>query len=267
MPEGHTIHRIARDHSNWFTGQKLMVASPQGRFEKESKVLSGKRLTKVEAHGKHLFYYWAGKKASERKIVHIHLGLYGKFRVHKNPAPEPRGAVRVRMVGESRAFDLNGPNCCEILSKTGYEKLMTRLGQDPLRDDADPDHVWHRIGRSKAALGTLLLNQSIIAGIGNVYRAELLFLMGLHPERTGNSLRRAEFDDLWDLTVDLLSIGVKYNRIITVDRKTAGKPLSRLVSRERLLCYKKSRCHRCNSQIRKWELGARTMYACERCQK
>jgi endonuclease-8 len=267
MPEGHTIHRLARDHSKWFGGQKMIVTSPQGRFETESKKLSGKQLAAVEAHGKHLLYHWDGKRKSDRLIVHVHLGLYGKFRLHKNPAPEPRGAVRMRMVGQTRSFDLNGPNRCEMLSKSDYEKLRSRLGQDPLREDADPTVAWERIGKSKAALGTLLLNQSIIAGIGNVYRAEILFLLGLHPERKGNSLNRQQFDEIWQLSVDLLSIGVKYNRIITVDRETAGMPLSRVTARERLLCYKKVRCTRCNSRIRKWQLGARTMFACEKCQK
>ena len=267
MPEGHTIHRLARDHQKFFSGQKLIITSPQGRFESEAKKLSGKRLQSVEAHGKHLFYNFAGRSKSSPTRVHVHLGLYGKFRLHKNPAPEPRGAVRVRMIGEERAFDLNGPTRCEILSKPDHEKLLARLGQDPLRNDADPELAWDRIGRSRAAIGTLLLNQSIIAGIGNVYRAEILFLLGIHPERAGNELSREQFDELWELTVRLLGIGLKYNRIITVDRATAGKALSRLKSSERLLCYKKPKCVTCNRKIRKWALGARTMYACERCQK
>ena len=89
MPEGHTIHRIARDHHKWFAGQKLIATSPQGRFEDEAKRINGKTLRAVTAHGKHLFYHW-----NRNLIGHIHLGLYGKFRVHQNPAPEPRGAVQ-----------------------------------------------------------------------------------------------------------------------------------------------------------------------------
>ena len=108
MPEGHTLHRIARDHSKWFGGQKLIVFSPQGRFEEEAEQLSGRTLSKAEAFGKHLIYRFG------KKIMHVHLGLYGKFRLHKNPAPDPRGAVRVRMVGDSRSFDLNGPNSCQL---------------------------------------------------------------------------------------------------------------------------------------------------------
>ena len=267
MPEGHTIHRLAIDHTKQFAGQKLIVTSPQGRFEKEAKKLSGKKLLVAQAHGKHLFYQFGGRRVADRLLVHIHLGLYGKFRLHKNPAPEPRGAVRVRMIGTRKSFDLNGPNCCELLSKTNYEKLMARLGQDPLREDADRETVWERFSRSRSAIGSLLLNQSVIAGVGNVFRADILFLLGIHPERKANELTREEFDELWDLTVRLLQVGVKYNRIITVDRGMIDKPPSRLNSTERLVCYKKTRCIECGSRIRKWELGARTMYACERCQK
>ena len=266
MPEGHTIHRLARDHAREFTDQKLIVTSPQGRFKAEAKKLSGKKLIATEAHGKHLFYLFGTKRAAQQKRVHIHLGLYGKFRVHKNPAPEPRGAVRVRMIGTRKSFDLNGPNCCEIISKANYKKLIGRLGQDPLKEDADPELVWRRFEKSRSAIGTLLLNQSIVAGIGNVYRADILFLLGIHPERKGNSLEREEFDELWALTVRLMNLGVKHNRIITADRSFVDKPPSRLNSTERLVCYKKTRCVNCGTRIRKWDLGARTMYACEKCQ-
>ena len=95
MPEGHTIHRIARDHTKWIGDQTIKVTSPQGRFATEAKKISGCRLLSIHAHGKHLFYQW-----SPRRFMHVHLGLYGKFRLHKNPPPEPRGAVRIRMQGE-----------------------------------------------------------------------------------------------------------------------------------------------------------------------
>lgn len=269
MPEGHTIHRIACDHEKAFSGQKLIVTSPQGRFEDEAAKLSGRKLKNVSAHGKHLFYHWTSKRGSSdfANLVHIHLGLYGKFRLHKNPAPEPRGAVRVRMIGKEKAFDLNGPTRCELLSKADYQKLLDRLGQDPLKSDADPEVVWNRVHRSRAAIGTLLLNQSVIAGLGNIYRAEILFLTGVHPEQPGSSLTREQFDKIWKLSVDLLKIGVRYNRIITVDPSQIGKSASRLTRDERVLVYKKICCTACNTKIRKWTLGARTMYACEKCQK
>lgn len=192
MPEGHTIHRIARDHGREFAGQKLRVSSPQGRFVDGANVLSGRQLKSVSAKGKHLCYWFAGEK-----LLHIHLGLYGKFRQHKLPPPEPRGAVRLRVVGHRSAFDLNGPTRCELLTKAEWERLQNRLGPDPLREDADPERVWERIKKSRQAIGKLLMDQSVIAGVGNVYRSEVLFLLGIHPERAGTQLERDEFDTLW----------------------------------------------------------------------
>lgn len=262
MPEGHTVHRIASDHTRDFAGQQLQVSSPQGRFSVEAKKLSGRVLETVEAHGKHFCYRWDGGK-----LLHIHLGLYGKFRRHKSPPPEPRGQVRIRVVGEKHAFDLNGPNTCELVTKKKWAEIQARLGPDPLRDDADPERVWNRISRSRAAIGTLLLDQSVIAGVGNIYRSEVLYLLGIHPERAGKSLDREQFEELWTLLLKLLKIGKRYNRIIIADPKDVGKPFSRMNREERLLVYKKDWCGQCDSMIHSWTLGARTVYACPTCQE
>ena len=261
MPEGHTIHRIARDHGRDFAGQKLRVCSPQGRFADGAKLLDGKRLKLVKAHGKHLCYEFSGAK-----LLHIHLGLYGKFRPHKIPPPEPRGAVRLRVIGDAKAFDLNGPTRCELITKQEWAAVQDRLGPDPLREDADPERVWNRICKSRQAIGKLLMDQSVIAGVGNVYRAEVLFLLGVHPERAGNQITRDEFATLWSRLVELLQIGVRYNRIIVADPQEIGKARSKMNREERLLIYKHKTCTRCDGPIRQWELGARKAYACERCQ-
>ncbi|QDU37791.1 Endonuclease 8 1 [Maioricimonas rarisocia] len=261
MPEGHTIHRLAGDHRKHFAGTPLQLRSPQGRFADEAKLLDGQTLLDVEAWGKHLFYRW-----ERGEILHIHLGLYGKFRPHRVPLPEPRGQVRLRAWNDARGFDLNGPNQCELISDAIHADIMGRLGEDPLRPDADPDRLWDRIRRSRAAIGRLLLDQSVVAGVGNVYRAEVLFLHGLHPERQARTLSRVEFDALWETLVRLLKLGVKYNRIITADAADFGKTPSRLTREERLLVYKRAECRRCSSAIEDWKLGARTIYACPTCQ-
>ena len=67
--------------------------------------------------------------------------------------------------------------------------MLARLGPDPLRDDADPDLAWQRISTSRAPLATLLMDQAVVAGIGNVYRAEVLFRHGLPPELPGRRAR------------------------------------------------------------------------------
>ncbi|MDG2383280.1 MAG: DNA-formamidopyrimidine glycosylase family protein [Pirellulaceae bacterium] len=261
MPEGHTIHRIARDHRRDFVGQRIKLSSPQGRFEEGAEILNGRTLQEVEAHGKHLCYGWSGGRR-----LHIHLGLYGKFRRHKTPPPEPRGQVRLRAVGDNKAFDLNGPTACEVITKNDWAAIQTRLGPDPLRDDADIERVWERIHKSRAAIGTLLLNQAVIAGVGNVYRSEVLHLLRMNPDTPGNAISREQFDLLWQQISSLLKIGVKYNRIIVADPKDVGKPRSRMNRSERLLVYKRDRCIQCDAPIDSWILGARRVFACTKCQ-
>ncbi len=261
MPEGHTIHRTARDHHRSFAGQKLRVSSPQGRFDDGSRQLTGRRLESVNAYGKHLFYQWEGEL-----LLHVHLGLYGKFRQHEVPLPEPQGQVRLRVIGTEAGFDLNGPNSCKLISREQADAVTDRLGPDPLRRDADPEAAWQRIRSSQSALGALLLDQSVIAGIGNVYRADLLHILRIHPERTGDSLKRAEFDRLWTTIKDLMKIGVRYNRIITTDPQVIGTTLGRMQNDERLLVYKREFCRRCEGPIESWKLAARTIFACPRCQ-
>ncbi|MEM6331136.1 MAG: Fpg/Nei family DNA glycosylase, partial [Planctomycetota bacterium] len=185
---------------------------------------------------------------------------------HKSPPPEPRGQVRLRLVGKERAVDLNGPNCCELITPAEWDAVRERLGEDPLRADHDPDAAWRRISRSRAAIGTLLLNQSVIAGVGNIYRSEVLFLLGIHPETPGKLLSRDAFDALWAKTVELLKIGVKHNRIIIADPADVGRPRSRMKRDERLLIYKKPECTACGESIEAWELGARRVFACPACQ-
>ena len=263
MPEGHTIHRLARDHGRWFLDQAVRVESPQGRFAAEASVLSGRRLTAVEAYGKHLLYHWAGL----RRVLHIHLGLYGKFRIHVGEPPPPRGAVRMRWTSASRGLDLNGPTACELLNASQRRKLLDRLGPDPLRPDADVEGFIRRVRRSRAAIGSLLLNQSVLAGVGNVYRAEILHMLAIHPEREGRSLSLEQIEGVWRAASRLLRIGVRYNRIITTDPDIVGKPRSRMRRDERLLVYRKTKCGRCGGPVAQWELAARRMYACAACQQ
>ena len=262
MPEGHSIHRIARDQSRWFLGQPLSVSSPQGRFTYEATVLDGHAIDSIEPFGKHLFYHW-----SCGEIMHVHLGLYGKFRVHRLPEPEPRGAVRLRVVGQERAFDLNGPNQCELIDESSRQAILARLGPDPLRKDADAQQVRDRISSSRATIGSLLLNQSVIAGVGNVYRAEALFACRIDPNRTGKSLEHDQIEELWRYLKKVMAVGVKHNRIITADPESVGRPRGRMRRDERLLVYKKQSCTSCGGKVRKFELAARTMYSCKRCQK
>ena len=263
MPEGHTIHRIARDHRRMLAGAAVSVRSPQGRFSDGAARLDGLTLQGVEAYGKHLFYRW-----EDTSQLHVHLGLFGKFRVHAGPEPPtPTESVRLRIQGPEVSVDLTGPTICSLGNQSDRDRVVARLGPDPLRSGADPERFYRRIGRSSAPIGGLLLNQSVISGVGNVFRAEALFVCGIDPERPGKELSQGARHLLWHTIVLMLKAGVKANRIVTVDRAELGLSRSeRHRKDERTYAYKRQDCLRCGSPIRWFELASRTCYACPECQ-
>jgi endonuclease VIII len=261
VPEGHTIHRVAEDHNKLLAGKSVRVSSPQGRFSGEAELVDGLVLKKIEAYGKHLFYWWDGGQ-----LGHVHLGLFGKFKVKKGPeAPEPKGAVRMRMeVPGECVIDLAGPTACTIGPRTERDQIVARLGPDPLRKDAKPEIAIAKLAASKQAIGALLLDQAKICGVGNVYRAEALFITGIHPDRPGNQCDEAELHALWTTVVSMLRQGVKDNRIVTIDERDL--PAGKRRRGESTWVYHRDLCLKCGSPIRTSELGGRPCYYCPTCQ-
>ena len=257
MPEGHTIHRAAIDHHKVLAGDKLTIQSPQGRFAEGSQHLSGKLCTAVEAFGKHLVY-----RFETGDSLHIHLGLFGKIRKHPLPLKEPRGAVRVRLISGTHVIDINGPSICEVLNIEGFTKLTARIGPDVLRSDAKPDLAFKRISKSKSSIGSLMLNQSVMAGIGNIYRTEILWRQAVHPETPGKNIDRQTFDRIWNDAKALLTLGVKHNAIIT--KKGSGRSKSK--HREDFNIFAKETCPYCEGEIRRLEINGRRAFVCENCQ-
>ena len=257
MPEGHTIHRAAIDHHKVLASAKLTVLSPQGRFAEGSRHLSGKLCTAVEAFGKHLIYRFEAGDS-----LHIHLGLFGKIRKHKLPLRQPRGVVRVRLISSTHAIDINGPSICEVLNIEGLMKLTTRIGPDVLRSDAHPDLAFKRIAKSKSSIGSLIMNQSVMAGIGNIYRTEILWRQAVHPETPGKNIDRQTFDRIWNDAKALLTLGVKHNAIIT--KKGSGRSKSK--HREDFNIFAKETCPYCEGEIRRLEINGRRAFVCENCQ-
>ncbi|RYZ07437.1 MAG: Fpg/Nei family DNA glycosylase [Myxococcales bacterium] len=253
MPEGHTLHRLARDLNKDLMGKTLEVSSPQGRFV-DAASLDGASLRRAFAIGKHLFL------ELDRALVHVHLGLFGKMKRKKLGLP-PRASARLRLVSSESAWELTGPTCCECQTPTAFEALKARLGADPLGDSARPRALGERLRRSRRPIGALLLDQSFFAGIGNVYRAEILFLAKINPEAPGSALTPAHVNLLWRLAKELLKRGEEHNRIVTV--KGAGGRAKRA---EALYCYKRSTCRICESTIARSMTGGRAMFHCPGCQ-
>ena len=264
MPEGHTIHRAARIQAAALGAEPVAVSSPQGRFAEGAGLLDGGTVEAIEAVGKHLLYHW-----DRRLVLHVHLGLFGRFSVHRElPPPPPSPNARLTLVGDAAVY-LSGPTICELLDPIAVEHLKARLGPDPLDPVADPQRFFDALDRRSGPVAAALLDQSAIAGIGNVYRSELLFLTGIHPDRPANLTTHAEREDLWQRSVDLLGIGERLGRIVTTDPRTVGVASHREIpKRARLWVYKRrfSPCYRCGTEIHAWDVGGRSVWACPSCQ-
>ncbi|MER7185486.1 DNA-formamidopyrimidine glycosylase family protein [Streptomyces hyaluromycini] len=267
MPEGHTIHRLALDYRR-FSGGAVRVTSPQGKFSDAAALIDGAPLTRTEAHGKHLFL---GFRDSD--WVHIHLGLFGKVAFGDAPAPPATDTVRLRLAGPTGYVDLRGPTTCALITDDEKNAVHARLGPDPLRDDADPDAAYRRISRSRTTIAALLMDQKVIAGVGNVYRAEVLFRHGIDPYRAGRDITPAEWDAVWTDLVELMHEGVRNNRIDTVRPEHTPEAMGRPPRVDdhggEVYVYRRATlpCHLCGTGIRTADLAARNLFWCPACQK
>jgi endonuclease-8 len=270
VPEGHTIHRIARSHRRHFAGRRVAASSPQGRFAAEADILDGRVLEGVDAVGKHLFYRW-----SDAPSMHVHLGLIGRFRTFRGPAlPDPTPQTRLVLAADGAAAHLSGPMTCRLIDPEDRDGVVAGLGSDPLAPDAlrsarPVRRFAEALAGRRIPVAAALLDQGVIAGIGNVYRSEILFLCGVHPLRPAGSITDSEAAEMWATAVHQLRHGVRLGRIVTVEPAEVGARSRRSIPGElRLYVYKRAGepCRRCGTLITGGPAGGRTVWWCPSCQ-
>ncbi|AIG64865.1 DNA glycosylase [Corynebacterium atypicum] len=267
MPEGHVIHRLAEKLDARFGGTPVEVSSPQGRFSREAAELSGSTFDGAEAWGKHLFLRFA-----EERIVHIHLGLIGTFRIQ--PFAEPKGQVRLRIAdtGHQLAADLHGPQWCRLITPPEMEGVIAKQGADPLRGDANPAGTFAAVQRSRRGVGSLLMDQKLFAGVGNIYRAETLFRLGISPALPGNQLTDEQLHAIWADLVELMAAGKAAGRIDTVRPEHTPEAMHRPPRKDdhggEVYVYRRTGlpCLVCGTPIAQRILDGRNLFWCPGCQ-
>lgn len=324
MPEGHSVHRIARQFARHFVGRTVAVSSPQGRFAEGAAMLDGRTMTDAKAVGKQMFLDF-----EDGLWLRVHLGIYGawdfagavelgfdattasangrmgqtnqrgnvvgehedslasigaprraRLRMAEQEQrgealetwpPEPVGQVRVRLLTDETVADLRGPTACEVLDDAGVRAVLDRLGPDPQLDDgpeAEAKFV-ERLTKSGKAVGLQLMDQSVVAGIGNVYRAEILFRARMNPHTPARTISTEQARDLWVDWSRLLEIGVTTGQMMTMDGLDEAAHRRALASRaDRHWVYKREGlpCRVCGTHIVLEEMGNRKLYWCPSCQ-
>ncbi|WP_255769520.1 Fpg/Nei family DNA glycosylase [Pseudarthrobacter sulfonivorans] len=295
MPEGHSVRRLAQQFGDVFTGEPLAVSSPQGRFAAGAALLDGQVLTDSRAHGKHLFLHF-----DHAVVLHVHLGLYGAwdfggdatFRgassigaprkigeselfedvaaVEYTGPPEPKGAVRVRLVGRHGWADLRGATTCAAITEAEVGAVLARLGPDPLRNlPGDKERFVAGVLARKAPVAALLMDQKVIAGVGNVYRAEVLFRQRLDPWLPGTALTAGTAGQVWDETAAVMADGVRDGRIITTPASYWEEGAVLPSGDDAHFVYKREGlpCRVCGTPVAMTELVGRKLYWCPGCQQ
>jgi endonuclease-8 len=332
MPEGHSVHRIARQFDRNFVGRQVSASSPQGRFAEGAAIISGRTATAVRAVGKQMFLEF-----DDDLWLRVHLGMYGAWdfagevlvdptiasangrmgqtnqrgtalevpildeagensltsigaprraRVHVRMSeqttgladegaewpPPVVGQVRLRLLTDVTCADLRGPTACQLQTPDEVAATIAKLGPDPLVDDiAKGEEAFTTVVRRKPTpIGQLLMDQSVVSGIGNVYRAELLFRARQNPHTPGREVREDVVRDLWRDWVRLLAIGVETGQMMTMDDLDADAYRAAMAHRDdRHWVYHRAGlpCRVCGTAIVVEDMATRKLYWCPKCQE
>ena len=116
----------------------------------------------------------------------------------------------MRLVGARAWADLRGAAACELVGSDERDARLARLGPDPLRRDADPARAWRRIHASRAPIATLLMDQAVVAGIGNMLKCEILYATRLWPGVKVANLLASQIDFLAGTTVGIVATAATF---------------------------------------------------------
>lgn len=268
MPEGHVTHRLAHALTAQFGGRPVQVTSPQGRFAESAALLDGQPLADAQSWGKNLFVEF--DVGLPEPVIHIHLGLIGKLNFA--PLAEPQGQVRLRISDDEVAADLRGPQTCALVSRERQAKVVDALGPDPIRADSDPDKGYARVRRSAKPIAALLMDQQVAAGVGNIFRAEVLYRHRRNPSTPGNRISAKEWASMYADLQLLMRRAVEVGRIDTVRDDHLPEVMGRPPREDRhggeVYVYRRAGepCLVCGTEIRLKTLEGRNLYWCPKCQ-
>ena len=231
---------------------------PAGQVRDGAALVDGATLRRAEAVGKHLLLDLGGDRH-----VHVHLGLFGRTTIGEAPAPPRRSGPDADRAATAY-LDLRGATVCEVLSGPERARLFTRLGPDPLRRGPTRTAPGPGCPGRARPVASLLMDQSVVSGVGNAFRAEVLFRHGLDPGLAGHDLTREAWDAVWADLVVLMAVGVRTGRIQTL-RPEHGRN-RRTGPRHYVYRRASERCLVCATPVSVAELDGRRLYWCCSCQ-
>ena len=284
MPEGDTIHRAASTLQRALQGR--VVTAFETAYAQLARVdddapIAGRTVEEVRAEGKHLLMRFSGPPSGAGGPVTLrtHMRMSGSWHIYRPGErwQRPRRDMRVVVTTDAYVAVAFSVPVAEFLDDHALARdpVLRRLGPDLLADSFDPAEALRRMrARPALPMSELLLDQSVVAGAGNVFRSELLFLARVDPAQPVGAVTDEKLSELLAIAARVMRANLDPDRrrheagIVTYTglRRTTG----RADPGERLWVYGRSGkpCRRCGTPIayRKTGPDARGLYYCPTCQ-
>lgn len=292
MPELPEVETIRRSLDPWITGKR--IGRVEGRrtarifqvpLEELAEKLPSQAIEQLRRRGKFLILDLS------RHFLVFHLGMTGQLTFRKLSRPDSSRFLRHPVTGLQRArqhapdrhthFHIHFQKGESLLFRdprqfgrvylleredSALQQLFSKLGPEPLDSDFRMDDFYAALKARKAGVKSVLLTQSLVAGVGNIYADEALFESGIHPLRSGRSLRRWEVENLFEAIPKVLQRGIHYGG--TTLRDYIDSDGRRGSNQERLRVYGRpgQDCVLCGGKIEKIVAAQRGTHFCPRCQ-
>ncbi|WP_426765723.1 Fpg/Nei family DNA glycosylase [Pseudarthrobacter sp. 1G09] len=272
MPEGDSVWRAARQLHEALAGQTLTASDFRvPRFATLN--LTGWTVAEVVPRGKHLLMRVKGP-GDKALTIHSHLKMEGTWQVYPPGGRWRKPGFTARCVLRTAAADAVGFSLgiLEVVATANEDSIVGFLGPDLLGPDWDPDEAERRLlARPEVPIGVAILDQSNLAGIGNIYRCEACFLSGVHPATPVSGV--ADLRTLMTDAKQLLEANLGPGRRVTI-LNARGMPVGRMAGRPGYWVYRRDQhpCLKCGTPVRRGLLGKlngeeeRDIYFCPKCQ-
>lgn len=273
MPEKPEVLTVARSLEKRLIGKTItdcqvywnnIISEPS--VEKFIKGIVGEKIEDITTRGKWLVFFLT------TKVLLIHLRMEGKFFFRKTGDERGKHEHVVFILDEKEEFrfhDVRKFGKMHLLDKEfAYQVLpLSALGYEYNDNNLTRDYLYQKLHGKTVPIKTALLDQSIIAGIGNIYDDEILFLSHINPKRKSNKITKSECDNVISNTKIVMEKAIKLGGT-TIKSFTSSEGVYGLFQNELLVHGKENeKCIECGCKIEKIQIGGRGTYFCPHCQK
>lgn len=279
LPEVETVCRSlsqaklrAPVQSVWRSAYNLRIGEYWAKRNEGGAKLKGRRPLKISRRGKYILWSFGGESQAELLLV-LHLGMSGALELHRKGDKKANHTHLALTFADGRRLDFVDPRRFGgfRVGSSAEHALgpLGKLGPEPLSSDFDGEALHRALSKRKVAIRDALLNQKIVAGVGNIYAVEALYQCKIHPQRAASSLTRAQCDALAVRIAEILKQAIELGGTTLRDYRAPDGSRGRnqlqlgVYGREGECC---GGCAGQDAKIERVVLGGRSAFFCPRCQ-